>query len=86
MRWTAPSEKTVTNSSFVPLESAVPVPVIGRVRQYSVARGSCFGRVEWTSSAHHSEKKSGSSMTQPQILNTPSMVWVKRTGPELTAE
>lgn len=46
VRWTAPSENTVTNSSAVPLESAAPVPVIGRVRQYSVASGSCFGRVE----------------------------------------
>lgn len=86
VRCTVPSEKTVTKSSAVPLETVVPAPVIGCVRQYSVASGSCFGRVEWTSREHQSEKKSGSSITQPQILKTPSTVCVKRTGPELTAE
>lgn len=85
-KWTDPSEKTLTNSSFVP-RLATPESSCGhiaRVRSKLVESGTCGGRAEWTSRVAQSEKKSGSSIMQPQIRKTPSTVVVNRIGPELS--
>lgn len=85
VRCTDPSEKTVTNSSFVPLLVGSPsfVGHMSLVALKQVARGTCLGREACTSSVAQREKKSGSSIMQPQMRKMPSTVTVKRMGPEL---